>query len=138
MNDAAQEKQDYLDFLNAIENIDESDILAAKERDVPKTQNRPQTRSITLDLHGQTVKQARQSILNLISKNPERTLSLEIITGKGRHSGEQGGVLYKEIYQFVSNELSKYIIEIDDPPEQGMFGGLPMRGKFNVKLKIPK
>ncbi len=139
MNNSNHNDPEYQAFLDAIESIDEKAISEAKELGPEPSPNRSAPiRTIKVDLHRQTVSEAKQSIFEVIRKNSGSTVVLEIVTGKGRHSGSEGGVLFKEIYQFVSEQLSKYIVEIDDPPEQGMFRGMPLRGKFNVKLKLPQ
>lgn len=93
-----------------------------------------------LDLHRMTVSEATRAvdhkvaeILAGLAKGAEVTL--KIITGKGLHSGPGGGVLARDVHDYVKNRYALQIVHIEESPAKATLGGVPLRGHFNVKLR---
>jgi len=101
-----------------------------------KTKSKKKAQHFELDLHGQTVAEAKLSCDQLFSTvTPGTQASVKIITGKGRHSGKDGPTLISGIYIYVSTKYKKNIVSIDSPPAEDRLNGLPLRGFFDLKFK---
>ena len=75
-----------------------------------------------LDLHGKTREEAIMMVQNFVMTchaNQFRTAL--IITGKGRHSGNQGPVLKREVQLWLERNGKQYLKEFHTAP--GRFGG---------------
>jgi len=90
-----------------------------------------------IDLHGMTLLEAKLAIESTVSRQllQHAEICLEIITGKGLHSGQSGGVLFSEIHRFMLERYRSQIKKIDASPADSMIGGKPIRGSFRVWLK---
>ena len=83
----------------------------------------------SIDLHGMTVIEAQSAVSQKIYSMRERytgIVNLVIVTGKGLHSGRGGGVLSREIHDYVSNKFINEIISIDDSPCDVQLYGVQM------------
>lgn len=123
-------------FLNAIENDFKP---PPKMTQAPKTirtrQKKQSLFSRTIDLHGLTLSQAKQTIFDAFSlfmKGHEKTVKFTIVTGRGRHSGQDGPVLVLEMYAHVRQIFGPYIEKIDDDPAASMISGISLRGDFSL------
>ena len=94
-------------------------------------------RVYSVDLHGKTLEQAKSQIRRVfqdfIHEGGKRNkTTVRVITGKGKNSGPDGGVLGAAIYAFVSHEFKNHIEMLDSSPEETIIGeGLPLRGHFD-------
>lgn len=99
-----------------------------EEKKIINTQNR-----FAIDLHGFTLDQAifqvDKKIRDLLITGP-RIFMLTVITGKGRHSGIEGGVLAREIHNYIRQTFAKNLLNIEESPADLMIDGLPIRGHF--------
>lgn len=96
---------------------------------------------ISIDLHGMTVNDAKDHVREQIDSFRSKKyaqVTFRIITGKGIHSGPEGGVLVREIYHYVVMMYRAEILRIDSSPEDTAVGGLPIRGHFDVSLSFKK
>jgi len=92
----------------------------------------------SLDLHGLTAAEAKAKVKQEITASLQTssyTITYLIITGRGRHSGQGGGVLFREVYQFVIDYFQGSIERIDAPPADTVISGVAFRGSFRVSLK---
>lgn len=136
-------------FMEAIEEISSHLIKAHKKssglpqpspQSVKKQKSLPPTE---VDLHGYLLRDALAKIDRAIApllklpegKKPPKGTTLKIITGKGRHSGADGGVLIKEVYRHVASVYRHAIVKIDNPPAKDKLYGLPLRGFFLVSIR---
>jgi hypothetical protein len=92
-------------------------------------------RDHSLDLHRMTLVEAEAAVDRFLAplltgRGGEVTVT--IVTGKGRHSGEGGGVLAKEIHGYVRRRYGAQIVAIEESPADLKVGGLPLRGHFKV------
>ena len=67
--------------------------------------------------------------------SPGARATLNIITGKGLNSGMGGGVLAREIPDWVRERFAKHIVDMDESPAEVQLGGIPIRGYFRVTIK---
>ena len=91
-----------------------------------------------IDLHGFSLEEAKLELIKLISHligQNKSILQLNIITGKGRHSGPEGAKLIREIPIYVSKKWKQHIVSIEDSPADLTINGRPIRGHFTVLLK---
>ncbi len=133
-----EEQEDPAEMLRA-----HLDAFEPPRKDVDELVDSPRLKSkkkkniqLTVDLHGQTVAEAREScdrLLNSIAGQGEA--DIKIITGKGRHSGAQGPTLISEIYDYIAKKYQNQIIRIDPPPANDRIDGLPLKGFFDLKFK---
>ena len=132
-----QDKKDWADFTNKIENI------SIKEDDLPK-EKQEILKIPKIDLHGHSLDDAnkivKKFIIDAFNKGCSKIL---IITGKGLHSSSYDdpyiskslGVLKNSIPEYIKNDdnLKSLIIKIyDAEPKDG--GG----GAINIFLKKKK
>lgn len=92
---------------------------------------------ISIDLHGFTLDEAKDQVRAQIDGHVcenSSPVTFRIITGKGIHSGPEGGVLVREIYDFVRSLYADRIVKIDESPSDVNLGGLPIRGHFNLTI----
>lgn len=102
-----------------------------------KGKSKKKPKQLELDLHGQTVSEAKLSCDQLLrSINPGAQIDIKIITGKGRHSGNEGPTLISEIYNYINSKYKNNIVSIDSPPADDRLNGLPLRGFFDLKFKL--
>ena len=94
---------------------------------------------VTIDLHGMRVAEACQHIEEqmdvVLAEAKGQVISFRFITGKGRHSGPEGGVLVREVYEYVLRRFAKRLVSIDAPPFETRLQGLPLRGYFDMKCR---
>lgn len=94
----------------------------------------------SLDLHRMTLAEAEYAVDRFVgdllnaSAGRGGEVTVTIITGKGRHSGEGGGVLAKEIHHYVQRRYGRQIVAIEESPANLVIGELPIRGHFKVIL----
>lgn len=97
-----------------------------------------------IDLHGMTVQQARghvdarinEIISGLVTgSSGGATVTVVIVTGKGLHSGAGGGILARDIPEWVRNRFARQIVAMDESPADVQLGGIPVRGFFRVTLR---
>jgi DNA-nicking Smr family endonuclease len=94
--------------------------------------------SLNIDLHGKTLSEAMATLDHAFERALDETgvtYEVTVITGKGIHSGREGGVLFKEIHTYVVNQFGRYILKIDTSPADVLVQGLPIRGHFKLLLK---
>ena len=92
----------------------------------------------SLDLHRLTLTEAESAVdrfLGDLLNGKGGEVTVTIITGKGRHSGEGGGVLSKEIHNYVKRKFGRQIVAIEESPAKLVVGELPIRGHFKVVLR---
>ena len=113
----------------------------------PKTRSRSKKKNSdsgnlrTIDLHGMTLEKAQAAVNELMRRlieDPKTTkCTLKIITGKGRNSGPDGGVLASHMHGYVYRQFSSWIVSMsEDPAKTGQDGDLPSKGFFDVLLKL--
>lgn len=92
---------------------------------------------IEIDLHGMTVDEAQRAVDAVIARLPRgQEARLRIITGKGLHSGPEGGVLGRDIHYHVATRYRSAIVRLDESPADVRLGGVPIRGHFDVTLRL--
>lgn len=131
-------------FLEAMNTLDLSQIPAkdlkkdeSSHKPAAAPRSKPGAPTVTVDLHGCTLKEALEVVGNRISQllTQGGVIHLRVITGKGRHSGSDGSVLAKEVHKYVLQRFHKSIQRIDSAPSDVMVGDLPIRGHFDVVLR---
>ncbi|MBF0440952.1 MAG: Smr/MutS family protein [Oligoflexales bacterium] len=118
------------------ENIKPKDEIESVKKSLKG--NRAEVVHIEIDLHGQTLDEAKRKVDRLFQKLLEKKgtlFEILIITGKGRHSSTEGGVLPGHIYNHTLRKYKDYVVCIDESPEQLKIDGLPIRGHFKVRIK---
>jgi len=93
-----------------------------------------------IDLHGMTLEAARRYVDSRINDilaqlSPGASAALDIVTGKGLNSGSGGGVLAREIPEWVRQRFARHIVDMDESPAEVQLGGMPLRGNFRVTIK---
>ena len=128
-------------FRNHIEEIPESPDLLEKFDENTNKRSRKKTKKketkTTIDLHGLTLEEAKTAVrrkINSLLEMEKGPIKLRVITGKGKHSGINGGVLISSIYDFVRKEYLQEIKKLDEDPSAIKLNGLPIRGYFDVWL----
>ncbi|MFW7377983.1 MAG: Smr/MutS family protein [Oligoflexus sp.] len=115
------------------------DLSLDPEASVKKTSSRKRFTVRKLDLHGMTVSQAQNKVesvfMDLILDGSNDKVQVQVITGKGLHSGPGGGVLAGHIHSFICRRFASWIVSIDESPDDLRLNGIPIRGHFNVILK---
>lgn len=92
---------------------------------------------VEVDLHGMTVEQAQRAVDSAIARLPRgQEIKLRVITGKGIHSGPEGGVLGRDIHYHVATRYRSAIVRLDESPADVRLGGVPIRGHFDVTLRL--
>lgn len=104
----------------------------------PKKTKKERAKKITLDLHGYTLKEAKELVDQEIekaidSKIDESTFS--IITGRGLRSGPEGSILAREIPLHIKKKWAKRIVFMEESPADLIIQGKPLRGSFSVIFK---
>lgn len=91
-----------------------------------------------VDLHGLVLADAKESLTQQLwaelESNVEALLCVEVVTGRGRRSGDRGAVLAKEIHPFLCHTFARYIVSIEESPSENMYRGIALRGSFKVVL----
>ena len=128
-------------FLEAFERLNK---VPSKDRVLDEIENMHRTTKgakqsgpKVLDLHHCTVPEARGRVDGMLANivaNLKAPVTVQIITGKGRHSGAGGAVLAREIHQYVKVKYADYIVTLEDSPADMVVGELPIRGHFHVTL----
>jgi len=95
---------------------------------------------VKIDLHGMTLEAAKRYVDNrindiLVHLAPGASAAVDIVTGKGLNSGSGGGVLAREIPEWVRQRFARHIVEMDESPAEVQLGGIPLRGNFRVTIK---
>ena len=130
-------------FSSYLDAMDPSEILSEKEAklDNPTEQakqakkNKNKTHELQIDLHGYALADAIYNVdcfIQELLKGGPRIFTCKIITGKGRHSGPEGGVLAKEVHTHVKSTYRRQILRIEESPADATLNGLPIKGYFNV------
>ncbi len=96
--------------------------------------------TIKIDLHGMTLEVAKRHVDNRINGilaqlSPGASAAFDIVTGKGLNSGSGGGVLAREIPEWVRQRFAPHIVDMDESPAEVQLGGMPMRGNFRVTIR---
>jgi DNA-nicking Smr family endonuclease len=132
-DDAEQLFLESLDKVNPKEKLEFEDTeprgLKAKKNRGPK--------SINIDLHSLTTEEAKAAVSHKLDQliADRKDYEVVIITGKGIHSGGEGGILIKEIPDFVRRKYQPYIDWMDESPAEVMINNIPIRGHFRLRLK---
>lgn len=102
-----------------------------------KSRGRSELASFSIDLHGDTLSVACDRLRGYIADKiaSHGHFKLRVITGKGRHSGEGGGILSESVHDFVKKQFWDNIVSIESSPHETKVGGLPVRGHFDVEIK---
>ncbi len=139
--DAMKIFKEALDHMSA---DDISDKLAdPKAGDLNAVRNnKSQPRLHEIDLHGLTLADAQCRIDRWISAHlgemQKENVFLKVITGKGLHSGPQGGVLTGGIHHYLWSKYNDIIKELEESPDDVRVGGVPIRGYFSVVFRIKR
>ena len=127
--------EEYLDRMpNFDPNEWKSDSDHASDRRKTATKS---SQDVQIDLHGLFLDEAIYKVDSKIREllnSKAHIINLKVITGKGRHSGPEGGVLPKEIHSYVRKKFKKHIVRMEESPADCMINGLPFRGHFTVVL----
>ena len=130
-------------FSSYLDAMDPLAVLSEKEQK-PEAETEPGKRSkkaksngqdLQIDLHGHALADAIYEVdcfVQKLLKEGPRIFTCKIITGKGRHSGPEGGVLAKEIHSHVRDTYRRDILRIEESPADATLNGLPIKGYFNV------
>lgn len=91
----------------------------------------------TFDLHNMSLDEAIFKLTTFIDQKRQQNIicHFKIITGKGLNSGPAGGVLSKEVYEYIRSHYKNKLLQIDPPPYKDKIDGIPLKGYFNVSLK---
>jgi DNA-nicking Smr family endonuclease len=134
-------------FLEAMQDFDPSWVPPGE----PEAEERPSGRKrsagapsqsgkpdLVIDLHGFTLREALTVVHSRIASvlaSASGIIHIRIITGKGRHSGEGGSVLAREVHAEVRARYQRRIQRLDEAPTDVVVGDLPIRGHFDVWLR---
>lgn len=137
---AAEEEADRV-FLEAMAHMGKIPSKDRLQDEIDKNNAARRPAKVTgptkLDLHHCTLPEARGRVDGLLGNlvaTIKAPVTVQIITGKGRHSGPGGGVLASEIHRHVCQRYAQYIVHIEDSPSDVVVGDLPIRGYFHVTL----
>lgn len=134
-------------FLEAMQDFDPSweppgepdaeDRQAGRRRPAasPSPSGKP---DLVIDLHGYKLREALNIVHSRIGSalaTATGIIHIRIITGKGRHSGDGGSVLAREVHADVRARYQRRIQRLDDAPTDVVVGDLPIRGHFDVWLR---
>lgn len=131
-------------FLDALERLDPEHVRAKSQdlADVPGEKTRSIQKPIaplTVDLHNFTLRQAMdvltQKIDDGLLQATSPTIVVRVITGKGRHS-QGDAVLPREMHEYVQSHYRSRLVRIDESPAKLVLNGLPLRGHFDVELRV--
>ena len=155
-NESRELTEDERLFLEAVARFKPSEALKAADRkDAAAAKASPKSKDgaggdkraapgkpRTLDLHGLTLEQAQRRVDQFIPeilkqlKTAGEKVRVRIITGKGTRDGQPAGVLAREIHTWVSQRWARHIVSIDASPADVLVGGIPIRGHFDLTLKL--
>ena len=133
-------EQIFTEFLANEGEINPKDDHLSATPKPPRGSNHPKTREFSVDLHGKTRREVRDVLLATVERLKQTaggSFKLRVITGKGRHSGEQGPVIADEAFHFLQRTYGPAIVTMDSPPGETQVGGLPWRGHFDVTFLFP-
>lgn len=87
-----------------------------------------------IDLHGMQLADAEEYLRLTLEEilASEGPVTVQIVTGKGRHSENREGVLVKEIHGFILRHFRERIASIEESPDKLRLRGEPIRGHFHV------
>lgn len=87
-----------------------------------------------IDLHGMLLHDAEEFLRTKLQEilATSGPVTVQIVTGKGRHSENKEGVLVKEIHGFVLRHFREQILRIEESPDKLRLRGEPIRGHFHV------
>lgn len=91
----------------------------------------------TLDLHGLRLAEAEFAVDRFFAEllsSGSVLCRAKIVTGRGLHSGPEGGVLVAAMYDYVRRKYHDFIVSIDESPAACTLAGVPLRGFFFVTL----
>ena len=129
----------HLDSMDIEKILKEKHIIENKPHKAQSKKLRRSQETIDIDLHGFTLKDACQYLdqifVTTLARQPDVVVKFKIITGKGIHSEVYGGVLPKEIHNYLQKKYVDQIIEIEDSPHQSLIRGVPLKGHFCITLK---
>jgi DNA-nicking Smr family endonuclease len=94
--------------------------------------------SLQIDLHGLTLAEALDQVdvqIRYCFEQGYSSIEALIITGKGLHSGSEGGILAREVHRHISGKYRSMILQIEESPASTLLNGVPIRGHFRVILK---
>lgn len=135
-----EENADEL-FLEAIENIDINglgDVVAPEDSAFGAERKETPVVRFEIDLHGKTLQEAKifltESIDRYLDHYPNQKAKIKIITGKGLHSSDRGGVLPREIHRYVGLRYKGSLKSIQESPDDVRINGIPIRGYFIVEF----
>ncbi len=119
---------------------DEVEIGRQSHRSTPRKASKRSKRlnPVTIDLHGMTLDEARshlESVIDQYRGDGKDVVLFRVVTGKGRHSGMDGGVLVREIYDYARQRFADRLVAIDEAPYEATWQGLPLRGYFDMKCR---
>jgi DNA-nicking Smr family endonuclease len=124
-------------FLEALDHIDPGQKREDRQKSTaPRKGQRRPTRT-KIDLHGMTLDEAKKAldvfVGDLIALGV--TSQITVITGKGLHSNDSGGVLIKDIPRYVKEKYGNFISWMEESPDDLRIGQVPIRGHFKFRLK---
>ncbi len=125
-------------FLAAMDELDYVPVKDHKKSEVNRSAASPRVVERVIDLHGLTLVQALAMVdaaISAVRAENRAIVELTIITGKGRHSGADGGVLVREVHSHVVDRYQSLIESIDESPAKLLIAGLPWRGHFKVRFR---
>jgi DNA-nicking Smr family endonuclease len=139
-------EQDPKEMMIAFMDAESGDLLKKKGlSDGPSAQKAPQPRKgrygLQIDLHGLTLAEALAQVdiqIRYCFEQGHSSIEALIITGKGLHSGSEGGILAKEVHRHISSKYRNTILKIEESPAAALINGIPVRGHFCVVLKNEK
>ncbi|MFK7825386.1 MAG: Smr/MutS family protein [Oligoflexales bacterium] len=134
--DADELFSSYLDAMDPLAVLSEKEAKPEESEPAkPSRNSKSKARELQIDLHGYALADAIYQVdcyIQNLLKEGARIFTCKIITGKGRHSGPEGGVLAKEIHSHVRDTYRREILRIEESPADATLNGLPLKGYFNV------
>lgn len=118
--------------------LNEAEFLDEDQTPPRASKRRGSMPHFDLDLHGLHVDAACRQVEHFIRERLaqiEDPFTITIITGRGLHSGPGGGVLARDVYDYVRGRFLPLVQRMDEAPTAATLGGLPLRGYFQVTFK---
>ncbi len=137
------------DLMRAYLEAETGDLLKKKGVSANSSQALPSARksqragksgrfSVNIDLHGLTLAESLAQVdlqFRYCFDLGYTSIEALIITGKGLHSGSEGGVLAREVHRHIAKKYRNSILQIEESPAAITLNGIPFRGHFRVILK---